>query len=401
MMGAISAQQTISDEIREEIKKEVEDQLNSKKSLFEKISSKVRFFGSFRIRPYEQDWDVSIAEYPGLTERGDRARMRLWFRLNVEADITDYVRVHGRIRSGNDQDEYITAGANDETEGTFLIDKVYVKFHKNNFWLTLGRNSAIFQDQKGLQWDSPNNDGFAAGYSYDFGDDTNLDLSTAYYMASFKQGLFHNDGAIYGGQAVFNTKISDDIKFKARTSIAIAENLPNVLPFTEVGGIHVSDHAEEYAIWNSGIQVSLPNAANLTLAADYYKNLTDYEENPPSRYHPFNKYVRDFTNKTNGYAISLLAGSLSDPNHFYGGVSWIHMEKYASIDFYSQYDFNRTDHFATSNFEGWEFRLGYAVTKNFNILARTYLTDQLVGFSDDPNQRGSAKRFRLDLNYLF
>ena len=406
IMVSSYSQVGISSQVREEIKKEVEDQLNSKKSLFEKVSSKVRFFGDFRIRPYEQDWDVTIANRDGaradnyLVTLGDRGRTRLRFRLNVEADITENVRVHGRVRSGDDQDEYITAGGNDESQANFLIDKLYVKFHKNNFWATIGRNTIIFQDQKGLQWDIPNNDGFAVGYNHDIGDEANLDLSAAYYAASFDQGYFHNDGYIFGGQAVFNAKVSDDFKFKARTSIALAYDIPSQFSFTTVGGVHVSDQADEYAIWNSGIQLSLPNTANLTLAADYYNNLSDYDENPISIHHDFDKGERDFTDQTNGYVISLLAGSLS-PNSFYGGVSWVHMEKYSAIDFYSQYDFNRTAEFATTNFEGVELRFGYGVTDNFNILARAYFTDQLLSFSPDPDETGSARRFRIDLNYSF
>ena len=399
----LCAQRSISNEIREQVKKEIEGQLKPKQSIFKKISSKVRLFGDIRVRPYEQDWDVSIArkeEKEGFTELRDRGRMRLRFRLNIEADITNNVRIHSRFRTGFDQTDYITAGGNDESEANLIIDKLYAKFHKSDFWLTLGRNSAIFESQKGLQWDIATIDGIASGYNHSFDDDTNLDLSAAYYIAEQNRGFFNNDGAIYGAQAILNTKAIEGIKkLEARLAITIAEDLPRKLPFTTIGENHVSDQAEKYAILNSGLQLSLSNS--LTLALDYYKNFTKYDENPPSDYHNFLKSERDFTDETDGYAISLLLGSLSKPKSLYAGISWAHIEKYAVIDYYSQYDFNRTDEFATSDFEGWEFRLGYAVSSNFNILGRVYSTTQLIGFSDDPDEKGSAKRFRLDLNYSF
>ena len=159
--------------------------------------------------------------------------------------------------------------------------------------------------------------------------------------------------------------------------------------------------APHYALWYSGIQLSLPSLKDLTLIAHYYKNLKKYDENPDSRFHNFTKNQRDFTDQTNGYGITLQAGSLKKAKNFYGGVSWLHLEKYAFIDYYWSDYFNRTNEFGASNLELLKLFAGYAFTKRFNILTRLYFTKQLVGFSDDPDEKGSARRFKLDLNYKF
>ena len=412
---SIYSQERISKEIREQIKKEVEDQLQSNKTLLEKATSKMKLFGDLRVRAFEEDWNTSITTTKGIVTRGDRARMRFRIRLNVKADITKNVLVHARLRSGDDQIDLITAGSNDEVSATLHIDKLYTKFHKNGFWAAIGRNTSIFETVEvhtgtGYMRSLPDHDGFSAGYKFKISKGANINLSGAYYIE--KHNSSERDGKLFGGQAVLNTKIGDGIKFRARTSFARAEFLPMTLPITTVQQINDQgnivnkmhfngDMAPTYSLWYSGAQVALPNLANLTLVGSYYKNLENYNNNPESRFHSFSKDERDFTDQTNGYAVSLSVGSLKKSKSYYAGVCWIHMQKYAFIDyFYADY-FNRTSQFGSSNFEGLKLFAGYAFTKQFNVLIRTYLTDQLVGFSPNQSEKGSARRFKLDLNYKF
>ena len=409
------AQNRISNEIRDEIKKEVEDQLQSKKTFFEKATSSFKLFGDLRIRAFEEDWDTSIATAKGLITKKDRARVRFRFRLNVKADITKNVLVHARVRSGDDQIDLITAGSNDEVSASLLVDKVYAKFHKNGFWAAIGRNTSIFESVEvhtgtGYMRSLPNYDGFAGGYKLKVGESAKVDLSGAYYIEKHRGNA--RDGKLFGGQAIFNTKIVDGINFRVHTSFSKSEFLPMTFPITAiqvknnegeiVDKMHVDgDMAPDYLFWYSGAQILFPNVYNLILAGCYYKNLEKYDENPDSRFHSFFKEERDFTDQVNGYAVTLAIGDLKKSKNFYGGASWIYMEKYAFIDyFYADY-FNRTSQFASSNFEGLKLFAGYAFTKQFNVLARVYFTDQLVGFSPDPSEKGSAKRFKLDLNYKF
>ncbi len=79
------------------------------------------------------------------------------------------------------------------------------------------------------------------------------------------------------------------------------------------------------------------------------------------------------------------------------GYSYAHIETFAVNASYAQDDWIRfgagaqTD---ASGFKGHEIRLGYAISKNINLLARLYLVDAIT-------TRQDGNRFRVDLNWKF
>ena len=100
-------------------------------------------------------------------------------------------------------------------------------------------------------------------------------------------------------------------------------------------------------------------------------------------------------NEKFGYVLSAKLGKLKNKGDWLLGYYYAHIEQFSVNASFAQDDWVRwgssfqTD---SSDLEGHEIRAGYALTSNFNIVARLYLVDAITSRQD-------GNRFRVDFNY--
>jgi hypothetical protein len=174
--------------------------------------------------------------------------------------------------------------------------------------------------------------------------------------------------------------------------------------FTLAGGAHFINGDEpttnlrnrngdrDYLIGVGSLQWSIPiKGVPLALGADVFNNFMNYNQSDVA---PFPAATED---ETLGYVFSATLGQLKNQHDWVLGYSYAHIETLAVNASFAQDDWVRfgngiqTD---SSDFKGHEVRLGYAISKNINILARAYFVDAITTVQD-------GNRFRLDLNWRF
>lgn len=108
-------------------------------------------------------------------------------------------------------------------------------------------------------------------------------------------------------------------------------------------------------------------------------------------------FPADDTDETLGFVLSAQLGQLKDRHDWLVGYYYAYIETFSVNASYAQDDWVRFGSGAqtdSSDFKGHEIRLGYALSKNINLLARLYLVDAITTGQD-------GSRFRLDLNWRF
>jgi hypothetical protein len=101
--------------------------------------------------------------------------------------------------------------------------------------------------------------------------------------------------------------------------------------------------------------------------------------------------------ETLGYVLSVQAGQLKKKHDWLVAYYYAHVETFAVNASYAQDDwfrFGQGPQTDSSDFEGHEFRAGYALSANINLLARLYFVEAITTEQD-------GNRFRLDLNWRF
>jgi hypothetical protein len=150
--------------------------------------------------------------------------------------------------------------------------------------------------------------------------------------------------------------------------------------------------ARDYLIGQASAQWSIPiGKIPLTLGADVMNNFLNYDAGDVA---PFPASDDD---ETFGFALSALLGQLKQRNDWLVGYYYSHIETFAVNASYAQDDwvrFGTGAQTASSDFKGHEIRLGYALSKNINLVARLYLVEAITTVQD-------GKRFRIDLNWKF
>lgn len=148
----------------------------------------------------------------------------------------------------------------------------------------------------------------------------------------------------------------------------------------------------DYLLGVANVQWSIPiKSMPLAVGADVFNNFEDYDTADVA---PLSARNAD---ETFGYAFSITYGQLKQRNDWLIGYTYAHVETFAVNASFAQDDWLRfgsgpqTD---SSDFEGHEFRVGYAASKNINLLARLYLVEAITTAQD-------GNRFRVDLNWKF
>lgn len=467
----VSSQQfrdEIKQEIKEELRAELEAELKedlikeaqtsiSKEDFLsrakELVSSRVKLSGKGLLRLYEQDFDQKRLSYTNskgeyTTDGGSAARDtngnlidqpvrttdrdRYWsrynFYLNIDVKFNEIFALHSRIRTGHKQYSFVTFGGQTQERFGIMLDQFYLDVKKGNYRSKIGRQGAIWNNQKGAQFDIPTHDGITVGANYDLGSNLNFDIEGAYFDEYYRNNTsLEKHGKMYGYE--LNLKGGGEkTSFGLHQGWIFANHLPtryqNNADDTSGVKYHDGDLAPDYSIFTSGGKLTFKKLKGLTFQADYYHNFKNYETNPVSdlifdangvntfdgaTYTDINGVTQevvyddstapDFTDQKNGFVGTVSIGGMAKPKDWYLGVSYLYMEKYAAMDYFAQYDYAR---WASSNIKGPEFKAGYRINKFMKMQGRLFLTEEIKGLQGaDPDYTRSGNRFRLDLNFNF
>ena len=348
-------------------------------------NTNLTFYGDVRLR-YEVDWDSQNA---AGDERDDRHRGRLRARLGFNYRLADAWSLGARVRTGSSRSQqsphltFVTDdGARDDLD--FVADRYFAQFKQAGFTGWGGRNISPFWQQNELFWDEDvTPTGVAGTYDFKVGEGTLSAIGGAFYLPD---GGYDLHGQMLGGQVKYSLPIKPSV-------------------FTVAGGLYYM-HGEDdepvnllngngnrdYVIGVGSAQWTIPIATiPVTVGADIFKNFKEYDAGDTAPFDP------DDEDETLGYVFSAVVGQLKERHDWLVGYYYAHIETFAVNASYAQDDWVRFGNGAqtdSSDFEGHEIRLGYAASKNINLMARLYVVEAITSEQD-------GKRFRVDLNWRF
>jgi len=342
---------------------------------------KIQLYGDVRFRA-ELDRDSKKADG---TYRADRDRLRIRLRLGIKYELTDFLEIGGRIRSGNPsnpQSSNVTLG-NGFTNKDISIDKAYFKYQKRDFYLWVGKNSINMWEPDEMLWDSDvMPEGIGLGKIFNTSKNSTLNLNTGYFI-------------------VFNTVEDNSQTFENNTHVTFLQ-LKYTLDLNSYKlilspGI-ISSNTEkvlenDYNIFTAFVQLETKSGLNFNI--DYFNNMADLE----------GKVDLNFENQTSGLSTTL---GYNFTKQFSAKISYASIEKYAVIDRFAQDDWVRWDavddfgitYTRSSNFSGFGVVLKYNIMKNFDTQLKFWNVEGLVKATDDTTLE-TGTRIRLDFNIKF
>lgn len=354
--------------------------------------SKINFSSDFRFR-IEHDWNSRNQN--GIS-RDDRSRLRYRFRFGLTYQLNDLYAFGGRLRSGNINDQqgpHVTIGGGNGEFGLTQIglEKLYFKFTKKWIFGWIGKNDILLEKQNELFWnDNVFPEGVAIGIK--------SELSQYRFINSFQINGGHyiikSNGKSFGQDSYLQLIQLVSKHWNEKITI-----FPTLYYFKDLG--YIPDGQDNfklsYTIFHLGTKVKCFDSPRLVVGVDLYDNLQNYSSQDSI---PLN-----LKNQKKGFVISAKLGQLKNKGdwafHFY----YAHIQKFAIVDYFAQNDWVRWDYSSfnasgarISNFKGVELRAAYNIEKNFNLVLRAYVVQQLItqgSFKEDGN------RIRLDLNIKF
>lgn len=334
---------------------------------------------------YEVDFDSNT---PTGDERPDRSRGRLRARLGLGYQFDPSWSVGARVRTGDSRSQqsphltFVTdEGERDDLD--FVADRYFVQYQGGGFTAWGGRNLSPFWYQNELFWDEDvTPTGLAATYSRKVGSGTLTPAAGAFYLPD---GGYDLNGQMVAGQLKYALPIQ-------KSQLTSAAGLHYLHGEDEANNLRNRNGARDYLLGTGSVQWSVPVGGRpLAVGGDVFYNFLDYDAADVA---PF---PADDADQNLGYVLSLVWGQLRQKRDFVIGYYYSHIETFAVNASYAQDDWIRFGSGAqtdSSDFEGHEIRVGYAVSKNINLLARLYLVEAITTEQD-------GNRFRLDLNWRF
>lgn len=347
-------------------------------------NTNLTLYGDIRLR-YEVDWD---SQNTAGAPRDDRHRGRLRARAGFNYRLADEWSFGARVRTGNSrsqQSPHLTFVADDDLRDDldFVLDRYFVQYKGHGFTGWAGRNTSPFWQQTELLWDEDvTPTGVAGSYDTKVANGTLSFLGGGFYLPD---GGYDLNGQMLAGQVKYaqpvqSSQLTGAIGLFFMNGESGANNLRN------------RNGDRDYLIGTAGVQWSIPlGKIPFTVGADVFNNFQNYDAGDVA---PFAASNDD---ETFGYVVSAALGQMKNQHDWLLGYYWAHIETLAVNASYAQDDWVRfgngpqTD---GTDFEGHEIRLGYAVSKNINILARLYIVEAITSVQD-------GNRFRIDLNWKF
>ena len=360
--------------------------LLSQQSLALSLTDDVKIYGDFRLR-LESDTD---SQKSNGTDRDDRDRLRARARVGLTFTPRDDIEIGLRLRSGSDdshQSPHITLvdfDDNDTGDADFNLDKWYFKYKTGGAAVTAGRSGIAFWKQNEMLFDD---DVTPIGIGYTFGGGS-FGLNAGYYtlpagMQEFSGNLGTLQVTLKGdlGSSKFSGAMGW-VGFDAETGDA------------DAGSYQKSNGMRDYSIFSVNGQLKFDK---YKLGVDYYHNNEGYSASDSNA---FTAYHRD---QDTGYVISGAYGGTS-PRSWLFAYYYMHMETFAVNSSFAQDDwvrFGSAVETRASNIKGHEFRVGYGLAKNMNLIFRAYIVDAIEEDSATAVSKEDGNRIRLDFNYKF
>lgn len=340
--------------------------------------SNLKFYGDLRLR-FEKDYDVS--------GKDDRDRTRYRFRFGLTHTRGKHIEVGARLATGKQTDQqspHQTLG-DDFGKKDFHMDKAYFKYKFKSGWFWLGKNSFPFWKQNEIFWDDDvNPEGGSVSYSAkDFaGPGSKLTLTGAQYIIDDFNDLF--DTSISAAQAAFHKK-TDTVGFTVAAGYYyFNNNSADTLAFNAL-----NDMNSGILVASGQVKFNLTPTLPVTIGADYMNNFED-----PT--------LSGFENETTGFVVQAAIGKLKKRGDWLAAFYYLHIEKFAVVANFAQDDWWRfgSGHTDSSNLEGFELRVAYQLGPKMNLVARHYVTEEIVAVRQALSKR-EANRFRLDFNIKY
>jgi ABC-type phosphate transport system substrate-binding protein len=350
----------------------------------------LQLYGDFRFRG-ELDWS---SRRPDGTFRTDRTRLRYRLRFGFAYALNDHISFGARFRTGDPKDQqspHVTLGSEFETP-SIKLDKAYVKGNHGNFWWWGGKNTFPFWKQNELWWDDDvNPEGVALGTSIKLSDNVRLKPTAGYFVIYSRGGKLSDDPSMLAGQLALDIGLG-------RMGLTVASGYYgfNDIP---TQSDDQGTHAINYQLINSGIKIAMNIKVPVTLGIDMMTNLEDYSTDSLIS-------ASGLANDKTGWVFSAQIGKLQKKGNVLLGYYYSYIQKYSVVDFFAQDDwvrwsFTNSTGTRSSNFNGHEFRLGYAFGSGFTVISRVYLVDGINKGHREDTTTETGNRFRIDLNIKF
>jgi hypothetical protein len=352
---------------------------------------KLFFAADLRLRA-EPDWNSRKSDG---TYRDDRFRFRFRVRAGLQYKPYDWVSLGIRFRTGypeKQQDPHLTIGDGYHEFDSVPIgfDKLYFRVHKNWLDAWLGRNTFTFVKLNELFWSD------------------NVSLDGIYISASFETSANWIDGVTYAGGLFtmlnsFDTFSDDSFIGILQISTAHIDNRLKVFPtfyhFNQMPDIPDGNenYRFEYSIFQIGAEALISEHPKITLGADLYQNIQNYDDNE--------NIPEALKNQKKGFVGSVVLGDLDKKGSFCLGAYYTYLERYAAVDFIAQNDWVRWDYSGQgsrdgrlTNLKGLELMTGYRISKMLQLKMRYFVVEQLVPYGD---YLENGNRIRLDVDFRF
>ena len=347
-------------------------------------NTNLTFYGDVRLR-YEVDWDSQTA---AGALRDDRHRGRFRGRLGFNYRVAEDWTVGARVRTGNSRSQtspHLTFVTDDGTRDDldFVVDRYFIQYQEKPLTIWGGRNLSPFWQQNELFWDEDVTvTGLAASHDQSLGAGTLTSTAGAFYLPD---GGYDLNGQLVGAQLKYALPVKPS-QFTVASALHYMhgkEGANNLL--TRNGG-------RDYLIGVGNAQWSIPIAEMpFAIGADIFYNFKDYDAADVAPFPASDDEERL------GYVFSASYGQLKEKHDWLAGYYYAHIETFAVNASYAQDDWHRFGNgpqTSSSDFEGHEFRIAYAVSKNINVMGRLFLVEAITTQQD-------GNRFRLDLNWKF
>lgn len=350
------------------------------------ISDELKIYADFRLR-FESDFSSHKANG---TRRDDRDRLRARARVGMTFSPREDIEFGIRLRSGSDdshQSPHITLvdfDDNDTGDANFNFDKWYLKYKGNGYSFTAGRSGLAFWKQNEILFDD---DVTPMGVSYALSG-SHLGLNAGYY--TLPVGMQRSSGNLGAVQVTLKADIGSGT-FAGAVGLAQFNAEPGD---GDASTLLDGNGTRDYSIWAVNGQLKFDH---ITLGADYFINTEDYSANDADA---FTAYHRD---QDTGYVLSGSYGNTS-PQSWLFAYYYLNVETFAVNSSFAQDDwvrFGSAVETRASNIKGHEFRIGYGLAKNMNLLFRAYILDAIRKRAVGSAAREDGNRIRLDFNYKF
>ena len=347
-------------------------------------NTNLTFYGDLRLR-YELDWDSR--DTAGV-ERVDRNRWRMRARAGFNYQLADAWSLGARVRTGNrhsQQSPHLTFSTDDGARDSldFVPDRYFVQFKQNGFTGWAGRNTTPFWQQNEMFWsEDVTPTGLAGTYETKVGDGKLAVIGGAFYLPD---GGYDLNGQMVSGQVKYSLPVK-------ASQFTVAAGLHYMNGEAGARNLLNRNGARDYLIGVASAQWSVPvKGVPFALGVDVFNNFKNYDAADVA---PISTGDPD---QTLGYVLSAQLGQLKKRHDWLVAYSYAHIETFAVNASYAQDDWIRfgngpqTD---GSDIKGQEIRLGYALSKKINLMARAFFVDAITTVQD-------GNRFRMDLNWKF